>query len=55
MLAKMHNSGDMKYKKATFFIQAGSLGQEQGHKPTHKIFYPKFVLSKRNAGTKMGQ
>jgi hypothetical protein len=52
-LAKMPNSGDMESEETTSSSQMGSWVEEWGHQPTYKVFYPKLVLSKRNAGTKM--
>jgi hypothetical protein len=54
-LAKMPNSWDMQPVEATFCSQAGSQVEKKEQHLTHKSFNPKFVLSKRNAETKMEQ
>jgi hypothetical protein len=47
----MHNTGNTEPEEATPYIQAGTPMEQQGHKPIHKTFNPKFILSTRNAGT----
>jgi hypothetical protein len=52
-LVKLFNSGGMEHEKVTSYSQTGSRVEGQRHHPTHKTFDPNFVLSKRNAGTRM--
>jgi hypothetical protein len=53
-LAETPSTGDMEPEVATSCNQVGHLGGEGLH-TTHKTFGSKFVLSTRNAGTKMKQ
>ena len=52
-LAETYSTGDMEPEVATSSSHARPLCQriDQKHQPTHKIFDPKFFLSKRNART----
>ena len=54
-LAEMNSSGDMEPEGPTSCSQAGPPVRDKDTNPPIKTFDPKFVLSKRNAGTKMKQ
>ena len=50
-LAGTHSTGDMELSEATFCSQAGNPVKQQGHQYTHKIFYPKCILSTSDVGS----
>jgi hypothetical protein len=55
-LAEMSNSGEMDSEEAIISHSQTSPQLERwGHQTIYKTFNSKLLLSKRNAGTKMGQ
>jgi hypothetical protein len=52
--AETQRSGDMESEKANSCSQAGTPVELSGHQPAHKTFYPKCILSTRNASTGHG-
>jgi hypothetical protein len=53
----MPNIREMELEETTSSSQTGPvpLVERWGHQPTYKTVHPKLLLSKRNAGTKMGR
>jgi hypothetical protein len=51
----MTNTRDIEPEETTSGSQAQSPMEGLGYQPIHKTFVTKFVLFKRNAGTKMEQ
>jgi hypothetical protein len=49
-LCVTHSIGDMGSEEANSCIQAEPPVEWQGHQPTLKTFYPKFILSIKIAG-----
>lgn len=54
-LSKMPKSVGKDPKETISINKAGLPVEECVYYPTYKLFDPKFVTSKRNAGTKVGQ
>jgi hypothetical protein len=53
-LAVTQSIEDLESEEVTSFSQARTSMEEYGHQPTHKTFYPKCILSTRNAERKDG-
>jgi hypothetical protein len=54
-LTEMPNNENMEPEEATYYSQTGPKVEGCECQHTHKTFNPKFILFKRNAGTKMQQ
>jgi hypothetical protein len=54
-LAEMPNYGDMEPEEAIPVAMQDPQWRDKNTPPPHKTFDPKFVLSKRNRGTKLNR